>query len=222
MKTAEKIIGHKAFALAAIVGVGVWFLVIPAFTGGLGADPLDRLLHTTGEIAIWTLGTVLSLTPLRVLFPKSRIINALNRHRRYIGVSSCIYGLLHFTCHILYQGSVDDLLASFSKGFIWFGFTGLAILVILALTSNNWMVRKLGAKNWKRLHRLAYLAAVILIYHQSIAGKGHWYISRWLLFPLLSLQLARIAKTWLSPMFRNMLSRKGSWITHGDKSSQKS
>jgi methionine sulfoxide reductase heme-binding subunit len=197
VKTAEKIIGHKAFALAVIVGVGVWFLVIPAFTGGLGADPLDRLLHTTGEIAIWALGTVLSLTPLRVLFPKSRIVNALNRHRRYIGVSSCIYGLLHFTCHILYQGSLDALLASFSKAFIWFGFTGLTMLVILALTSNNWMVRKLGAKNWKRLHRLAYLAAVILIYHQSIAGKGHWYISRWLLFPLLGLQIARLAKTYL-------------------------
>jgi sulfoxide reductase heme-binding subunit YedZ len=207
VKTAEKIIGHRAFALSAIVGVGVWFLVIPAFTGGLGADPLDRLLHTTGEIAIWTLGTVLSLTPLRVLFPKSRIVNALNRHRRYIGVSSCMYGLLHFTCHILYQGTLDALLASFSKAFVWLGFTGLTILVILALTSNNWMVRKLGGKNWKRLHRLAYLAAVILIYHQSIAGKGHWYIARWLLFPLLGLQLARITKTWLFPVLRKVLGR---------------
>jgi methionine sulfoxide reductase heme-binding subunit len=212
VKTAEKIIGRKAFALAVIVGVGVGFLVIPAFTGGLGADPLDRLLHTTGEIAIWALGTVLSLTPLRVLFPKSRIVNALNRHRRYIGVSSCIYGLLHFTCHILYQGSLDPLLASFSKPFIWFGFTGLTILVILALTSNNWMVRKLGAKNWKRLHRLAYLAGVILIYHQSIAGKGHWYIARWLLFPLLGLQIARLAKTYLfkSPVRAAATRRAGS------------
>jgi methionine sulfoxide reductase heme-binding subunit len=211
VKTAEKIIGHKAFALAVIVGVGVWFLVIPAFTDRLGADPLDRLLHTTGEIAIWTLGAVLSLTPLRVLFPKSRIVNALNRHRRYVGVSSCIYGLLHFTCHILYQGSPDALLASFSKAFIWFGFTGLTILVILASTSNNWMARKLGAKNWKRLHRLAYLAAILLIYHQSIAGKGHWYIARWLLFPLLALQLARIAKTHLfkSPLPATATRRAG-------------
>jgi sulfoxide reductase heme-binding subunit YedZ len=212
VKAAERVIGHKAFALAVIVGVGVWFLVVPALAGRLGGNPLERLLHTTGEIAIWTLGAVLSLTPLRVLFPKSRIVNALNRHRRYIGVSSCIYALLHFTCHILYQGSVDDLLASFSKGFIWFGFTGLAILVILALTSNNWMVRKLGAKNWKRLHRLAYPAAVILIYHQSIAGKGHWYIARWLLFPLLGLQLARIAKTYLfkSPLPAAATRRAGS------------
>ncbi len=48
---------------------------------------------------------------------------------------------------------------------------------VLALTSNNWSVRQLGAKRWKLLHRLAYVAAAILIYHQTIAGKGHWYIA---------------------------------------------
>jgi len=50
-------------------------------------------------------------------------------------------------------------------------------LVLLALTSNNWSVRQLGAKRWKLLHRLAYVAGAILIYHQTIAGKGHWYIA---------------------------------------------
>ncbi|MBV9391171.1 MAG: ferric reductase-like transmembrane domain-containing protein [Verrucomicrobia bacterium] len=198
MKTIAAIIGHKAFALSVIIGIGVWLLIVPAFTGGLGADPLDRLLHVSGEIAIWTLAAVLSLTPLRVLFPKSRIVNALNRHRRYIGVSSCIYALVHFSCHLLYQGDWDDLLASFSKPFIWLGASGLLILVVLAITSNNWTVRKLGGRNWKLLHRLAYLAAAILIYHQSIAGKGHWYIARWLLFALLSLELARLVKTQIT------------------------
>jgi sulfoxide reductase heme-binding subunit YedZ len=128
------------------------------------------------------------------LFPRSALVNALNRHRRYIGVSACIYGLIHFTCHVLYQGDWDDLLQSFSKPFTWFGLIGLSILVVLAATSNNWTVRRLGGKRWKLLHRLAYLAAVVLIYHQTIAGKGHWYISRWLLAWLLILQTARIAK----------------------------
>jgi DMSO/TMAO reductase YedYZ heme-binding membrane subunit len=67
-------------------------------------------LHQTGEIAIWTLGAGLSLTPFCVLFPHSRVVNVLNRHRRVIGVSACIYGLLHFTCHILYEGGWDALL----------------------------------------------------------------------------------------------------------------
>ncbi|MGZ4965548.1 MAG: ferric reductase-like transmembrane domain-containing protein, partial [Chthoniobacterales bacterium] len=127
------------------------------------------------------------------------VVAALNRHRRYIGVTACIYGLLHFTWHVLYEGGWDGLVKSFSKPFIWFGASGLTILVILALTSNNFATRKLSGRNWKRLHRLAYVAAAILIFHQSIAGKGHWYIARWLLFPLLALQLARLTKTYLWP-----------------------
>jgi sulfoxide reductase heme-binding subunit YedZ len=196
MNLLVRIVAHKLFVLSVIVVVGVWLLVVPALTGTLGANPLEKLLHQSGEIAIWTLGAVLALTPLRVLFPHSRLVNALNRHRRVIGVSACIYGLLHFTSHILYEGGWDPLLHSFSKPFIWFGFAGLVILVILALTSNQWSIRSLGGKNWKRLHRLAYVAAALLIYHQAIAGKGHWYIARWLLFSLVFLQLARLAKTF--------------------------
>jgi methionine sulfoxide reductase heme-binding subunit len=189
-----RILAHKIVALAILFGVGVYFLIIPAFTNQLGANPIERLLHVSGEIAIWTLGAVLSLTPLRVLFPRSALVNALNRHRRYIGVSACIYGLIHFSCHVFYQGDWDDLLQSFSKPFVWFGLLGLSILVLLALTSNNWSVRKLGGKRWKLLHRLAYVAAIALIYHQSIAGKGHWYVARWLLLFLVALEGARLVK----------------------------
>jgi methionine sulfoxide reductase heme-binding subunit len=194
MSWVAKLVAKKFFAIGLTICVGLWILVIPLLTNGLGANPVEKLLHATGEIAIWTLGLSLSLTPLRVLFPKSSLVNALNKHRRAIGVSACVYGLLHFACHVLYQGDLDDLLASFSKPFIWFGLGGLTILVVLAATSNNWMTRKLGGKNWKRLHRLAYLAGLLLIYHQSIAGKGHWYIARWLLLILVLLQLGRIAK----------------------------
>jgi len=68
-----RVIGNKLAALSLVIGVGVWLLVIPAFAGTLGANPLEALLHRSGEIAIWTLGAVLSLTPLRVLFPRSQI-----------------------------------------------------------------------------------------------------------------------------------------------------
>ncbi len=198
MKLISKLVSTKFFAFSVLSGVGAWFLIIPIFTDQLGANPIDRLLHVSGEIAIWTLGAVLSLTPLKVLFPHSSLVNGLNRHRRWIGVSACLYGLFHFGCHILYQGDVDDLLQSFSKPFTWFGLAGLSILVLLALTSNNWVIKKMGGKNWKMLHRLVYLAAVILLYHQTIAGKGHWYVSRYLIFSLLILESARIAKKYLS------------------------
>jgi methionine sulfoxide reductase heme-binding subunit len=193
-----RIVGSKLFAVAVVIGVGTWFLVVPAITGGLGANPLEKLLHQTGEIAIWTLGTVLSLSPLLVLFPRSRFVSALNRHRRVIGVSACVYGLIHFGFHLLYEGDAQAIARSFSKPFIWFGMAGLSILVILAATSNSFSIRKLGGKNWKRLHRLAYAAAALLIYHQAIAGKGHWHIARWLLLSLLALQIARVTKTLLT------------------------
>jgi sulfoxide reductase heme-binding subunit YedZ len=194
-----RILANKFVALAILFGVGIYLLIVPGLTNQLGANPIERLLHVSGEIAIWTLGAVLSLTPLRVLFPRSAIVNALNRHRRYIGVSACIYGLIHFSCHVLYQGDWDDLLQSFTKPFTWFGLAGLSILVLLGLTSNNWAVRKLGGKRWKLLHRLAYVAAIVLIYHQSIAGKGHWYVARWLLFLLVALEGGRLVKKfWFS------------------------
>jgi methionine sulfoxide reductase heme-binding subunit len=190
-------VGHRLFVFAAVIGVGIWFLVLPAFTGALGANPIEELLHQSGEIAIWTLGAVLALSPLRVLFPRARIINALNRHRRTIGVSACVYGLMHFGFHLLYEGDAQSIARSLSKPFILFGLGGLSILVILGLTSNQFSVRTLGGRNWKRLHRLAYIAAALLIYHQAIAGKGHWHIARWLLFALVALQLARLGKVLL-------------------------
>jgi methionine sulfoxide reductase heme-binding subunit len=202
MKLLVDIVGRKLFALAVIIGVGLWFLVVPEFTGALGANPVEKLLHQSGEIAIWTLGAVLTLSPLRVLFPGSRIVNALNRHRRTIGVSACVYGLMHFGFHLLYEGDAQAIARSFSKPFIWVGLAGLSILVALALTSNNFSIRKLGGGNWKRFHRLAYLAAALLIYHQAIAGKGHWQIARWLLVALASLQIARITKTLLMKLRR--------------------
>lgn len=201
MNTLAKILGYKLFAFAMLAGIGIWLLIIPAFTGGLGANPVEELLHRSGEISIWTLGGVLTLSPLRVLFPRSRIVGALNRHRRMIGVTACIYGLFHFGFHVLYEGGWSGLVHSLSKPFIWFGLGGLSILSVLALTSNQASIRALGGRNWKRLHRLAYVAAAVLIYHQSIAGKGHWPIARWLLLLLLGLQTVRVVKTYL-PVFR--------------------
>jgi len=96
-----------------------------------------------------------------------------------------------------------------SKPFIWFGVAGLSIVVALALTSNNWSIRTLGGRNWKLLHRLAYFAAALLVYHQSVAGKGHWHIARWLLFPLLALQAARLTKTLLTRSARSTRSLSG-------------
>src|SRR4029077_17735876 len=131
----------------------------------------------------WTLGVVLSLTPLRVLFPHSRIVAALNRHRRMIGVSACIYALLHFSAHVLYEGGWDGFVRSLSKPFIWYGLGGLSILLALCLTSNNFSIRALGGRNWKRLHRLAYIAAGGINFPQTITSKKHLHVAPRVFFP---------------------------------------
>src|ERR1700746_47425 len=107
MKWLTNMVAHSLCARAGRVAAGIWFLFVPAVSGQLGANPLEKLLHQSGEIAIWTLGAVLSLSPLRVLFPNSVIVGALNRHRRIIGVSACVYGLVHLGTHILYEGGWD-------------------------------------------------------------------------------------------------------------------
>lgn len=199
MSFLAKLAANKWIVLAILVGVGIWFLVVPAFTPGrLGANPLEKLLHRTGEIAVWTLGAVLALTPLRTLLPRSQIVAGLNRHRRAIGVAAGIYAVLHLACHVVYQGDIDEVLRSFTTPFIWFGAAGLVILLTLVVTSNNLSMRLMGGRNWKRLHRLAYLAAALALYHQGIAGKGHWYIAKYLFFLLVGLEGARVLKLVLA------------------------
>ena len=86
----------------------------------------------------------------------------------------------------------DGFRASWVEADVLVSLSGWTVLLVLALTSSNWATRKMGGKNWKLLHRLAYVAAALLLYHRAIAGKGHWYVTKWLLFPLVALQLARL------------------------------
>ena len=142
--------------------------------------------------------TVLTLTPLRVLWPKSGIVQALNRHRRLVGVSAFGYGLVHFTVHLLYEGGWEflsiTLKSDVEKPFLLTGLVSLAILLVLSITSLNAAIRWLGGKAWKNLHRLAYIAAALIVYHQSAARKIFPMQVVWIFGPLVLLEIARIWK----------------------------
>lgn len=173
---------------------GIWRLVIPALTDGLGFNPLFELLHRTGQIAVWMLVAVLVLTPLKGLFPGARLVNTLNRHRRAIGVSTFIYATLHVTEHFLYEGEFAGYFKNIWQPFFLTGTVGITVLTLLAATSNNFSVRRLNYHRWKWLHRFVYLAALLLAWHVGTAGKGNWPFAQKIFIPLLVLQVLRIGK----------------------------
>ncbi len=133
------------------------------YTGALQPNPVEALLHGTGDWALRLLLVTLAITPLRRITGWRRPV----LWRRMLGLFSFFYALLHFTIWLVLDRELmwDLVLEDLSKRpFIMVGFTALLILLALAVTSNALSMRRLGA-NWKRLHRLAYLAALLGILH---------------------------------------------------------
>ena len=202
MDILAKIIRSKLTAWTLIVLPGLWPLwpMVVRHDPSALADPLKFILHHLGFVACVLLVTVLTFSPLRVLFPKSAVVQALNRHRRLVGVSAAVYASLHFTTHLIYEGGTDIsqiptiLHTAITKPFQLVGLIALTILLILAITSLRVFVRWLGGKRWKNLHRLVYVAAALVAYHQAAARKVFPPQVLWLFVPLVVLELMRIAK----------------------------
>lgn len=198
----EKLLRSKVFIWTLLVLPGLWpaWPIFVAHDDTVLTDPLKYILHTYGLIACLLLVTVLTFTPLRVLFPKWGVAQALNRHRRLVGVASFAYALLHFTVQVLYQydgtydGTVAQLAKELQKPFQLTGLVALTILLVLAITSLHAFIRWLGGKTWKNLHRLAYVAAVLVAYHQITARKIFPMQVVWIFGPLLVLEVGRVWK----------------------------
>jgi sulfoxide reductase heme-binding subunit YedZ len=191
----EKLLRSKAFVVTLIVLPGLW----PAWPllrhdPSVLADPLKYILHHFGFVACLLLATVLTFTPLRVLFPKWGVALALNRHRRLVGVSAFVYAALHLTTHLVYEGGFSILRSDIKKPFLLTGLIAFTILLILAITSLNAAVRWLGGRRWKNLHRLVYVAAALVAYHQAAARKIFPMQVLWVFVPLAVLEVLRIIK----------------------------
>ena len=109
-----------------------------------------ELMHWTGDIAAALLVLALAITPLRLLFPRSSAPLWLVRRRRYIGVASFGYALLHALVYAQRLGTIGAVWEQATEADLLAGWLGLAIMLPLALTSNNASMRALG-RGWKRL-----------------------------------------------------------------------
>ena len=152
-------IGLFAAALAPFMA-----LVVSGFTDGLGANPVETITHTTGEWTLRLLLATLAITPLRHLTGWVW----LTRLRRMVGLFAFFYLVLHFTTYAVLDASLDlayvveDVA---DRLYITAGFAALVMLVPLAATSTNAMVRRLGPLRWRRLHRLVYAAGICGVLH---------------------------------------------------------
>jgi sulfoxide reductase heme-binding subunit YedZ len=192
----EKLLRAKPVIWTLIVLPGLW-PAWPLFGRGDATaltDPLKFVLHHWGFVACVLLAVVLTFSPLRVLFPRSGVAQALNRHRRLVGVSAFAYALLHFVAHArhVWDGDFETLGKEIQKPFQLTGLIALVILLVLTITSLHAAVRWLGARAWKNLHRLAYIAAALAAWHQAAARKVFPMQVVWIFGPLVVLEIARV------------------------------
>jgi sulfoxide reductase heme-binding subunit YedZ len=139
-------------------------LVWLGFTDGLGANPIEFITHSTGTWTLVGLLVTLSVTPLRKLSGW----NWLLRLRRMLGLFAFFYASLHFVTYIWLDQFFDlgaVLRDVIKRPFITVGFLAFVLLIPLAATSTNAMVKRLGGKNWQRLHRLVYVIAILGVTH---------------------------------------------------------
>ncbi len=140
------------------------WLVRGIVEGDLGADPIKTLTHTTGLSALTILLVTLGVTPVRRLLSRPSLVLL----RRPLGLFAWFYAVVHFLIYAVFdhQLSVPEISEDVAKHpWVLVGFSALLLLTALAVTSPAAAIRRLGARRWNRLHRLVYVAAILVILH---------------------------------------------------------
>jgi len=148
-------------------------LVAYGFTDRLGANPIEFITRSTGDWTLYFLCLTLAVTPLRRISNWNWLIKL----RRMLGLFAFFYAVLHFTTFLWFDHffEIDEMLKDVVKRpFILVGFIAFVLLIPLAATSTNGMIRRLGGKRWQWLHRLIYLIGPLGILHYwwMKAGKN--------------------------------------------------
>jgi sulfoxide reductase heme-binding subunit YedZ len=139
-------------------------LLIDAYRGRLGANPIEFFLRTTGVLTLVFLLITLAVTPLRKIFKW----NSLIKYRRMLGLFAFFYGCLHLVTYSIFDKSLGVAAIVGDVGqrpFIAVGMAAFLMMIPLAVSSTNAMVKRLGGKNWARLHKLTYVAAILGVIH---------------------------------------------------------
>jgi len=137
-------------------------LIINLLTNDLGVNPIETLIRDTGLWGLRFLLLTLAISPLRIIW------SAVIKLRRLLGLFSFFYATLHVFCYLWFEQLFDwnEILADIiDRPFITVGFFSFMLMLPLAITSNNKMIKRLGGKQWQLLHRLIYLIAIGIVVH---------------------------------------------------------
>jgi len=153
------------------------FMFFAALNGKLGVDPVKSLEHEMGELGLQVLIAVLAISPLRRLTGISLI-----KFRRALGLIGFFYVFLHLLVWLVLDVQIVDQIVKdiIKRPYITIGMAAFVFMIPLAITSNNWSLRRLGPK-WRSLHKLTYPAVIL--------GGVHfvWLVKGWQLEPLIYL-----------------------------------
>ena len=147
---------------AALAAPGFW--IVGRWTLTPDAYGYGHAIGDSGDFAAWLLMATLAVTPLRLLFRKSRWTGWLLKRRRDLGVASFAYAAGHTIIYLWKKASFEAVFAELSESYLIAGWLALAIFAPLAITSNDASMRWLR-RRWKTLHRLVYPAAVLTFLH---------------------------------------------------------
>jgi DMSO/TMAO reductase YedYZ heme-binding membrane subunit len=136
----------------------------------LGANPVKHAIHITGNVAIIFIALTLAITPVRKLTGW----NGFSHFRRMLGLYAFFYACVHLMIYFVFDQSLS-VTAVFrdvmNHRFIFFGMAALVLMIPLAVTSTNGMIKRLGAKKWKNLHKLVYIVAIAAAIHFWMSSK---------------------------------------------------
>ncbi|MBI3727758.1 MAG: sulfoxide reductase heme-binding subunit YedZ [Burkholderiales bacterium] len=170
-------------------------LVSFVFLDKLGANPVEFITRNTGDWTLYFLCMTLAVTPLRKLLHMPWLI----RCRRMLGVYAFFYAFLHFMTFLWFDHFFDvaemwkDVI---KRPFITIGFIAFVLLIPLAATSTNGMIKRLGGKRWQWLHKLIYLIAPLGVLHYFWMKAGKHDFSQPVLFGLIVAGLLMIRLWW--------------------------
>ena len=165
---------YKPFVFVAALLPLAWIAWLVA-SNHLGPDPAVKLSHVTGEWAIRFLLLTLLTSSLSRAHEKLRFLLQV---RRMLGLYAFFYAMIHILVFVaMYLGFDTSLLLSEIKKrpYILVGMLAWLLMLPLAVTSNQAMIKRLGGKNWKRLHRLIYIALLLVLAHVIWQVRSSWF-----------------------------------------------